>query len=252
MTGAPTTTDDCTDEGIANATGSFTTDINGLTENTTYYVRAYATNTQGTSYGNEVSFTTQSSCVPIAVDDVTCDNIDDDCDGSFDEDYIIDASCGAGACQSNNTPSSCVGGVETACVPGAPDEATDVTCDGIDGDCDGSVDEDYALDASCGVGACQSNNTPSSCVGGVETACVPGAPDEATDVTCDGIDGDCDGSVDEDYAVDASCGMGACQSNNTPSSCVGGVETACAPGAPDEATDVTCDGTPHDFNASRT
>lgn len=42
-------------------TGTFTSAITGLTANTTYYVRAYATNTSGTSYGNEVSFTTLSS-----------------------------------------------------------------------------------------------------------------------------------------------------------------------------------------------
>ena len=39
-------------------TGSFTSNITGLTDGVTYYVRAYATNSAGTSYGNEVSFTT--------------------------------------------------------------------------------------------------------------------------------------------------------------------------------------------------
>ena len=39
-------------------TGSFTSNLTGLTASTTYYVRAYATNSAGTSYGNEVSFTT--------------------------------------------------------------------------------------------------------------------------------------------------------------------------------------------------
>ncbi|HBC79787.1 MAG TPA: hypothetical protein DCZ51_14230 [Bacteroidales bacterium] len=37
---------------------SFTVSISGLTANTKYYVRAYATNRAGTSYGNEVTFTT--------------------------------------------------------------------------------------------------------------------------------------------------------------------------------------------------
>lgn len=41
-------------------TGSFTSSITGLTAGTKYYVRAYATNSEGTSYGNEVSFTTLS------------------------------------------------------------------------------------------------------------------------------------------------------------------------------------------------
>lgn len=39
-------------------TGSFTCIITGLSENTTYYVKAYATNSQGTAYGNLVPFTT--------------------------------------------------------------------------------------------------------------------------------------------------------------------------------------------------
>jgi len=39
-------------------TGSFTSNLASLTANTTYYVRAYATNSAGTAYGNEVSFTT--------------------------------------------------------------------------------------------------------------------------------------------------------------------------------------------------
>jgi hypothetical protein len=39
-------------------TGSFASNITGLTANTAYYVRSYATNSAGTSYGNEISFTT--------------------------------------------------------------------------------------------------------------------------------------------------------------------------------------------------
>ena len=38
--------------------GSFESDISGLTESTTYYIRAYATNEYGTGYGEEKSFTT--------------------------------------------------------------------------------------------------------------------------------------------------------------------------------------------------
>jgi uncharacterized protein (TIGR02145 family) len=39
-------------------TGSFVSNLIGLTPNTTYYVRAYATNSAGTGYGNQVTFTT--------------------------------------------------------------------------------------------------------------------------------------------------------------------------------------------------
>jgi uncharacterized protein (TIGR02145 family) len=38
--------------------GSFTSNFTGLTASTTYYVRAYATNSAGTAYGNELTFTT--------------------------------------------------------------------------------------------------------------------------------------------------------------------------------------------------
>jgi uncharacterized protein (TIGR02145 family) len=39
-------------------TGSFTANLSGLNSNTTYYVRAYAINTAGTAYGNQLSFKT--------------------------------------------------------------------------------------------------------------------------------------------------------------------------------------------------
>jgi len=40
--------------------GSFTSNLTGLTASTLYYIRAYATNAMGTSYGNEVTFTTSA------------------------------------------------------------------------------------------------------------------------------------------------------------------------------------------------
>ncbi len=43
-------------------TGIFTSNLTNLTASTLYYMRAYATNNAGTSYGNEVSFTTTWSC----------------------------------------------------------------------------------------------------------------------------------------------------------------------------------------------
>ena len=52
----PTVTDSKTSDGKGSA--NFTSNIVGLSEGTTYYVRAYATNEVGTAYGNELSFTT--------------------------------------------------------------------------------------------------------------------------------------------------------------------------------------------------
>jgi len=54
----PTTADSHTSDG--NGTGIFVSNITGLTSNTSYYVRAYATNSVGTSYGYELTFTTLS------------------------------------------------------------------------------------------------------------------------------------------------------------------------------------------------
>lgn len=44
-------------------TGSFTANLSGLAANTTYYVRAYATNANGTSYGAQQSFTTTTTTI---------------------------------------------------------------------------------------------------------------------------------------------------------------------------------------------
>ena len=55
----PTTADTCTTDG--SGTGSFTSSLTGLTANTTYYVRAYATNSEDLQYGPNVSFTTNFS-----------------------------------------------------------------------------------------------------------------------------------------------------------------------------------------------
>lgn len=52
----PTLSDNYTTDGTG--TGTFVSSITGLTENTIYYVRAYATNSVGTTYGNEMTFTT--------------------------------------------------------------------------------------------------------------------------------------------------------------------------------------------------
>ncbi len=69
----PTTADSKTTE--SGTTGSFTSALSGLTANTTYYVRSYATNANGTTYGTQTSFTTAST-VPsisaaIAASDIT-------------------------------------------------------------------------------------------------------------------------------------------------------------------------------------
>ena len=64
-TATPTIANDKTTDGTG--TGIFTSNITGLNPETTYYVRSYATNSIGTAYGNQLSFTTS----PLPNSDVT-------------------------------------------------------------------------------------------------------------------------------------------------------------------------------------
>jgi plastocyanin len=75
--------------------GTFSSTLTGLTAGTVYYLKAYATNSAGTSYGDEVTFTTNSSPLPVltttAVTSVTGSaavsggNITDDRGGNITE-----------------------------------------------------------------------------------------------------------------------------------------------------------------------
>jgi hypothetical protein len=125
----------------------------------------------------------------------------DACNGVDDASYEADASCGVGYCRTANTPSQCVAGLETACQPGSPLTSTDATCDGVDDNCDGSADENYAPSGPCGTGYCRTTSTVSSCAAGVEVACQPGARRASNDATADGVDDDCDGQTDEDACI---------------------------------------------------
>ncbi len=55
-TTGPTITNSLTTDGTGSA--SFVSNLTGLSSGITYYVRAYATNSAGTAYGNEISFIT--------------------------------------------------------------------------------------------------------------------------------------------------------------------------------------------------
>ncbi|MFH0843212.1 MAG: fibrobacter succinogenes major paralogous domain-containing protein [Bacteroidota bacterium] len=68
----PTTSDNITTDGTG--TGTFTSTLTGLDPGLTYYVRAYATNSAGTTYGNEVTFNTDAvlpSLTTAAVSEIT-------------------------------------------------------------------------------------------------------------------------------------------------------------------------------------
>ena len=57
-TANPDITGSKVDKGAVSVTGTFVASMTGLTANTTYHLRAYATNAAGTSYGNDVTFKT--------------------------------------------------------------------------------------------------------------------------------------------------------------------------------------------------
>jgi hypothetical protein len=193
---------------------------------------------------------------PLSSTDATCDNVDDDCDGQTDEDYVPPVtSCGSGPCLASGVL-SCLRGVTTdTCEPLAPTVETDTTCDAIDDDCDGQTDDNYVGAAtSCGVGACAATGAFDCQSGVVVDSCTTGTP-AASDPTCDGIDDDCDAITDEDFVPYAStCGVGVCAGQGGTVTCVDGAPVdSCDPltGAGDEscnALDDDCDGlTDEDF-----
>ncbi len=156
----------------------------------------------------------------------TCDGVDNDCDGDTDEGFDVGTvwyadTDGDGFGDPENSVESCAPpdgylADDTDCDDGDPaiNPDADELCDGVDNDCDGATDDDSAVDMPSwyldsdadGYGA--DDSVVSSCEqpigytdqGGdcddADSASHPGAEE-----TCDGVDNDCDGDVDEGIAT---------------------------------------------------
>lgn len=194
----------------------------------------------------------ETSCQPaspLSADDSTCDGVDDDCDGVSDDDFVdMSSSCGLGACLSSGTVSCRDGQLVDACVPAARLAADDVTCDGVDDDCDGATDEDAPVTpTTCDMGSCASSGTLACVDGQFVDSCDSIGASMPSDPTCNNIDEDCDGSIDEDFAsMMSNCGVGECASIGTITCMNGATSNSCSPGTPPSLNDVTCDGRDQD------
>ncbi|MCB9617074.1 MAG: SUMF1/EgtB/PvdO family nonheme iron enzyme, partial [Sandaracinus sp.] len=171
----------------------------------------------------------------------TCNTIDDDCDGRVDEMVAgVGVACGTdeGVCLPGTT--ACVGG---AIVCSGGTGPTEEVCNGLDDDCDGLVDDGIFVGTPCGsdVGECSPGFN--RCVDGTlrcEDAIGPGSEG------CNGLDDDCDGSVDEGLGIGEACGSGEGVCEPGALQCVDGEETCVGevPGGPEacDCEDDDCDG----------
>lgn len=163
----------------------------------------------------------QDGCVPGEPGAEVCDGEDNSCNGlvdALDPDMVLDEPCEDqdGVCEGSIKPASlCVEGTWMECTgsvyaghafPRAYTPGADVSCDGFDNSCSGVADDDYAATPTfCGVGACAENMGELQCVeGALVDTCDP--LEGATAETCDGVDEDCDGLVDDDDAEGSVCG----------------------------------------------
>lgn len=132
-------------------------------------------------------------CIDITGGAGLCDGVDDDTQYDGTDFATSGQSCDSGQVvvgidANGNLICESAG---SSCLP-----STEV-CDGLDNDCDNSVDEDFAVGDSCGLGACAGGTFV--CSGLSDAIC--STDDQSTSEVCDGIDNDCDGTVDEEVST---------------------------------------------------
>jgi hypothetical protein len=156
-------------------------------------------------------------------DETMCDHLDNDCDGTTDENMTfnglaLDAMCnapgecgkGTVVCSSTTLRPTC-STLPDGTEPGSSSEK----CDKKDNDCDGFTDEGFHINDLCsaGLGICLRNGVI-ECDGTSKSRCnaIPGNAD--TELCGDRLDNDCDGFTDEGFPVGEACsaGRGACLS----------------------------------------
>jgi hypothetical protein len=176
-----------------------------------------------------------SACVGPSPVAETCNNIDDNCDGTVDE-----GNPGGGGACTTGQPGVCAAGTRQ-CQAGMLNCVRNVgpsmeICDGLDNDCDGVVDNGLIVDADGdGVRACGTCGAPAApnCDCNDMSAMVrPGATE-----TCNNVDDNCNGQVDEGvtrvcYTGPAGSFTGTCPGTSCmPRGACRGVTQVCTAGA---------------------
>lgn len=131
----------------------------------------------------------------------SCDGIDNDCDGSIDEEFAeLGNSCTISTGVCSNTGVYVCNQEKTGVTCNAePITLYEETCDGIDNNCDGNVDEKFErLGQACfaGIGECKTDGTFVCSQDGLSDIC-SAEPELPRDEICDGLDNDCDNQIDE-------------------------------------------------------
>ena len=145
-----------------------------------------------------------SSLENFSNEDSRCNGIDSDCDGISDEDYRGRIISVHGVCA--GALDRCVNGEILASFEEINRyEELEHSCDGLDNDCDGEIDEDLIAPlADLQLGVCEGS---AKICGGSDGWLEPDYHliDQFTDqdsIVADSIDNDCDGSLDEGYCGD--------------------------------------------------